>query len=372
VRDDAVSQDAGAEDAGVGEPVVEVAAPGDSVAEEAAPTGVVAEETAVLEPVTQGAVPGEALQVMPDAVAPVLSDAGGLEVPAVQKQPFYAQFGGKTVWIAAAAAAVVIIVAVAGFALYQRDQAQRAEKAKIAAQQLAAKKAEEKALVADFDAAMEVRVAILQAEAGVNGAVKAAHSSASGYNGLADARTKKVKSIKAAYDREVARVTAWNSNMSLPGILPYPANPHYPGKVAVPKFSSQTKSLKAADAALRAAAAKLTGLSVDPKFASLVTQLTDSCTALSDEALHDADVLLTCTKGGVLDNGAVQTLRTGSAKALLTAANTQAVAFIAQHRLDVRLYDVAGGRDMDPADSSILVSAQGAPQPTAAGVVTQP
>jgi len=335
---------------------------------------VAVEPDEIVEVETDDIVEVEADDIVEAEPATTAIEASGDKPPnvlAIRVDTVLAQFRRKVVWIPVVAVIVLALIGTAGAMVWQRQETDR--KAKVAAAAAAATAAAkardaaqaEKNLLAQFEQIMVVRGSIMAADAKSADAVAGAKAAYKSYNTRVAARNRKVKRLDAAYNKEYQRVDDWNHDMTKMGYLTYPSSPSYPDEINAPSFSSQIKALKSSDLILSTATAKLLDLTPDPQFADMLAQLKEACKTLSDQALHNADTLTTAVdpatggdmgSSGYLDKKVFATLHANTAKAILTLANNHCLTFIADHKLDIRLYDVAGGRDVNPKDSSMLTS----------------
>jgi hypothetical protein len=277
-------------------------------------------------------------------------------------------------------ALVLVLGAGAGYKFYYDKKAEQKAaaiaEAKRKAEQEAREKAEaaaraEKALVADFDEVVAVRTKILAAEASSNAQASSAQSAAKAYQSAVKARDKKIKRAWAEYEQEYDRVQQHNdlerskaaySWFYTPDYWEYPDSPTDPDPIKVPSFAKQSKTLRQIDSNLKTVAANIDVLQVDKQLNMMLKQLKDSAAVLSEEALHNADVLTTCVEPateespGSLDAKELATLRVGGAKALFALINDAQLRFIREHGLDIRVYDVRGGRDASKSDSSFALA----------------
>lgn len=278
--------------------------------------------------------------------------------------------------IAAAAALFVVVVAVAGIMFTANAQANQKRQATAAAQ--AAQAASR--LNSSFDALMGLRGHVLADEAAIQDAFDRANTKSKAYLKSVKDRGKKATSATKAYKKRLAQVRAhnayedrkhedsyYNYYIGYSNYYGYsylqkywvaPSKPKAPGKVSAPSLSNESSATRVAVADLTAVVATLTANPADPKLASFASQLVAIAKPMSDEAIHNADVMAAAVSGETKFNThSLSAMHTGSATALLTALNDAAIGFINTRRLDIRVYDVAGGRDSSPSDSSMLTSA---------------
>jgi hypothetical protein len=136
-------------------------------------------------------------------------------------------------------------------------------------------------------------------------------------------------------------------------------NPTYPDPVVVPSFSKETKEIRQVATDLSDLDAELRTEVANAELRAFHAQLLAAVEALTDEAEHNADVLDEAVKPpeneddtGSLDRGKIRTLREDAALPAMRQMNRQALEVIRDLDVDRSVYDVPGGRDLDPQDHS--------------------
>jgi hypothetical protein len=274
--------------------------------------------------------------------------------------------------IIAATTLVVLLVVALGAVIVTSVQAQQRQV------EAAARAAEE--LNSSFDALMGLRGQVLTAEATINDSFDRANAKSDAYLADVQARKKQAKSGDAAYKKRLAEVKRHNANEDKKHRNSYyyysdgynyswgygylqkywvaPPKPKAAGTAPAPSLSEETNATRSAVASLTSVLATLTANQPEDELRSMRSQLKEVVNTLVDAGNHNADVMATAVKGPTsFDTASLEAMREGVGTALFSTLNDTVIGFIKARHLDIRVYDIAGGRDSSPSDSSMLTSA---------------
>jgi hypothetical protein len=290
----------------------------------------------------------------------------------------------KTVAAVAALSLLVLLIvgALIATGIQANHQKQAAARAAVLAAAQRAKTVKEKALVTTFDSFMSLRQKVLVAEAAINDEVTSAKAKRQAYWLEDGRRDAKIKADKAAYERRTTAVTNHNDSEDTKhaqsyytyysgytqyysysytqSYWDYPSEPGIPKVVNSPSFTDEARSTRDAVGQLTTVLATLTASPPKGELNSDGTQLVEVTKTLIDAGNHNADLMATAVKSKTkFDAASLFALRKGAASGLLAKLNDTALVFIKHHQLDIRVYDIAGGRDSTPDDSSMLTASAG-------------
>ena len=355
----------------IGTPQVEVVVEGTPAG---APIDVVSASATAFTEIPQGQPAFVPQTVDADATAQV-QPTSDVSVPWTASPVFAPLSTPKNKMIMAAVALSLVVVAVLGAVVVAQIQtAQRHAQALTAAQI-----AKEHALVSSFDGIMKLRQQALVAEASINNEVTSAKAKRDEY-WLADGRRDAtIKANKEWFKDRTAEVTEHNDAENrvyqasyyeymigwttyyayryTPDLWDYPSQREDPKPVASPSLGDEAQASRKAVAQLTEVLGTLNATTTPAELSNSRAQLVDVVKMLIDAGNHNTDVLTTAVKGKTtFDARSISTLRKGSGSPLFAKLNDTALAFIGQHKLDIRVYDVAGGRDSSPYDSSMLTA----------------
>lgn len=136
----------------------------------------------------------------------------------------------------------------------------------------------------------------------------------------------------------------------------------YPNYPEAPDVSTSTTSLRSVANRLNDFRADLVSVTPPEDLRVFYAQMSAAVESLRTDANHNADVLTEATGvqsegegGGGLNFTEIAKLRGESALSAIKRLNREAIRLIKDLRLQLRSFDVRGGRDIDPGDHSFTV-----------------
>lgn len=136
----------------------------------------------------------------------------------------------------------------------------------------------------------------------------------------------------------------------------------YPNYPEAPDVSTSTRTLRSAANRLNDFRADLVSLTPPGDLRVFYAQMGAAVESLRADANHNADVLTEATGvqsegegGGGLNFTEIAKLRGESALSAIKRLNREAIRLIKDLRLQLRSFDVRGGRDVDPGDHSFTI-----------------
>ena len=257
--------------------------------------------------------------------------------------------GGLLALAAAAAAGAVIV---SGTIASNADDEQRAEKrAEKRAAQVRSEKARAVA-AGDFNELMRDRDRFFTAERSYRAALADGNRKVRAYRKEQAAYLADNKRIQEEFADEFDACSRY-VDVECP-------DPTYPDAPEVPGISRETKRLRAAASDWEELRAQVVNASPPAELRTFHTQMLEAIDTLKANAEHNSDVFdeaVTEGEGGEegsgnVDQGKLKTLRQTSGLPAIREMNRAALETVKRLQLPLADYDLRGGRDLDPSDSS--------------------
>jgi hypothetical protein len=175
----------------------------------------------------------------------------------------------------------------------------------------------------------------------------------------ADGQASAYQAAEKKYEDDVDRVQSDNAAgfANCQQFLVRCPDPVYPDPPATPDFGPQVLLLRRAAADLRALSAQLSASAEPARLGTMSTQFKSAVDALASQADQDADVLAKAADPAneSFDPQEFATLKRDLALPAIQQMNVETLDLINLLGRDIKTFDVPGGHDIDPSDSSTAV-----------------